>query len=276
MLPRQASSIQSLSPLLSSKYHPQQTCQVRVQLHNTIHTLVVVADTNALIVVNVSGLNDSLRNTRVGPYMRISHVSDASKHTGLYSGRSHHEKLQLRRIDGKNLKEESKRTNVDSCTKCAMGWTVKCFGDLCYLCASARDLATAEGGPDQSRVSVPVGDNIESSAERPGDISDAETILDSTFASPESETTGASMEAQTMTDHELQSANLGVLLNAVDFEYKHNEREIQAKEEAKARKEQIEKTIKEQNRASGMKVGEPPSLPDHISNAPSKKRKRRI
>jgi hypothetical protein len=225
-----------------------------------------------LIVVNVSGLNYSLRNTEVGPYMRESHVPDASKHTVLYSGRSHHDKLQLQRLDINNLKEESKKLSVDGCTMCEMGWTIKCFGDLCYLCASQRDSAAAEGGPEQSRV----GDTIEPGGERAGDVSDADTIPDSTFASPESETTSASVETLAMNDHDLQKANLEVLLNVVNVEHKHNERELQANEEAKARKEKIENTIKEQNRASGMKVCEPPSLPGYIDNAPSKKRKRRM
>jgi hypothetical protein len=132
----------------------------------------------------------------------------------------------------------------------------------------------AEGGPDQSRVSVPVGDNIEPCANRPGDVSDPETIPDSRFASPEPAVAGASKEALAMTDHELQEANVRILVEVGNIEYKHNERELQAKEEAKARKEKIDSTIKEQNRASGMKVGKPPSLPGYIDNAPSKKRKR--
>jgi hypothetical protein len=277
MLPRQVSSSKPLRRLLSATYHSEQPCQVRVQLHNIIHTLVVVANTDALIVVDVSGLKDSLKSTDVGPYMRDSHVPDASKHRELYSGRSHNDKLQLRRVDINDLKEQSKRLlSADGCILCAMGWTVKCSGDLCYLCANERDFATTEGGPDQSRVSVPVGDNIEPGAKRPADVSDPETMPDSRLASPEPAVAGASKEALAMTDHDLQEANLRVLLDVGNVEYRHNERELQAKEEAKARNKKIENTIKEQNRASGMKLGKPPSLPGYIDNAPSKKRKSRM
>jgi hypothetical protein len=276
MLPGQVSSMQPLRRLLSATYHSEQPCKVRVQLHNIIHTLVVVANTDALIVMDVSGLQDSLKSTDVGPYMRDSHVPDASKHTGLYSGRSHNDKLQLRRVDTSDLKEQSKRLSADGCILCVMGCTIKCSGDLCYLCASERDFATSEGGPSQSRVSIPVGDNIEPGVKRPADVSDPETILDSRWASPEPVVAGASKEVLAMTDHDLQEANLRVLLDVGNVEYKHNERELQAKEEAKVRKKRIENTIGEQNRASGMKVGKPPSLPGYIDNAPSKKRKSRM
>ena len=268
--------MQPLRWLLSATYHSEHTCQVRVQLHNIIHTLVVVADTDALIVVPVGVLKDSLRNTKVGWYMRDSHVPDSWKHTTLYPCRLHHDKLQLQKIDINDLKEQSKRLSADGCILCRMEWTVKCSGDLCYLCASERDFARAEGGPDQSRVSVLVGDNIEPGAKRPADVSYPETITDSRWASPEPAVAGASKEALAMTDHDLQEANLRVLLDVGNVEYRHNERELQAKEEANARNKKIENTIREQNRASGMKVGKPPSLPGYIDNAPSKKRKSRM
>jgi hypothetical protein len=125
MLAGQVSSMQPLRRLLSATYHSEQPCQVRVQLHNIIHTLVVVANTDALIVVDVSGLKDSLKSTDVGPYMRDSHVPDASKHRELYSGRSHNDKLQLRRVDIDDLREQSKRLlSADDC--------------ICATCAQVR------------------------------------------------------------------------------------------------------------------------------------------
>jgi hypothetical protein len=182
--------------------------------------------------------------------------------------------MQLRRIDIRNIRKALGTKEV-GCPKCKAGAErIGCTGRLCYMCATEKDEEAADAS----------GDEI---------ISDDGTISDPDWPIPKSP-----KAALATTHHEPQEAQHNVgnssapsleqlieALEAANAELNTpNQRGRQAEDqreaenerqvEIQARKRKTRETIKEQTRASGMRVWGPPSLPGgHGANAPSKRRR---